>query len=193
MKLNHFAKTILALTVFATGAVHALQAPSPIGIFETHADIGITPKPGSASYDPATSEYRITGGGANMWAGVDAFHFVWKKISGDGMLGADVGFPAPGGNAHRKACLILRQSLEADSAYADAALRSRLASWEAHNGPHPRGASFPKRLGAFLWGEFKTNTVLRINDRGEWTELGELTIGSQPPRKFMARVYSLSS
>ena len=57
-----------------------------------------------------------------MWFTNDAFHFVWKKISGDGMLDADVGFPVPGGNAHRKACLIFRQSLEADSAYADAAL-----------------------------------------------------------------------
>ncbi len=36
----------------------------------------------------------------------------------------------------------------------------------------------------FVSGEFKTSSVLRINERGEWTELGDLTIGSQPPRKF---------
>src|SRR5579859_142692 len=37
----------------------------------------------------------------------------------------------------------------------------------------------------FHLGEIKTNSVLRINDKGEWTELHEITIGSQPPRKLM--------
>ncbi len=34
-------------------------------------------------------------------------------------------------------------------------------------------------------GEFKTKTVLRINDEGEWTEFGELTIGNRPPQKMI--------
>lgn len=37
----------------------------------------------------------------------------------------------------------------------------------------------------FAVGESKTSSVLRINERGEWTELHEITVGSQPPRKFM--------
>jgi hypothetical protein len=37
----------------------------------------------------------------------------------------------------------------------------------------------------FALGEFKTTTVLRINENGEWTELGELTIGDGPPQKMM--------
>jgi hypothetical protein len=37
----------------------------------------------------------------------------------------------------------------------------------------------------FALGEFKTTTVLRINDKGEWTELGELLIGDRPPQKMM--------
>lgn len=40
----------------------------------------------------------------------------------------------------------------------------------------------------FSLGEYKTSSLLRINDKGEWTELGELTIGSQPPRKFLELV-----
>jgi hypothetical protein len=39
------------------------------------------------------------------------------------------------------------------------------------------------------WGfsvdEIKTNSILRLNDKGEWTELAELTIGSRPPQKLM--------
>ena len=37
----------------------------------------------------------------------------------------------------------------------------------------------------FALGEIKTNSVLRVNDRGEWTELAEITIGSQPPKKLL--------
>jgi len=37
----------------------------------------------------------------------------------------------------------------------------------------------------FALGEARTNSILRVNDKGEWTESTELTIGSQPPRKFM--------
>ncbi len=37
----------------------------------------------------------------------------------------------------------------------------------------------------FALGEIKTSSVLRINEKGDWTELTEITIGSEPPRKFM--------
>ncbi len=37
----------------------------------------------------------------------------------------------------------------------------------------------------FVLGAFKTATVLRINENGEWTERGELTIGERPPQKMM--------
>jgi hypothetical protein len=37
----------------------------------------------------------------------------------------------------------------------------------------------------FALGEVKTSSVLRINEKGQWTELTELSIGSQPARKFM--------
>jgi hypothetical protein len=37
----------------------------------------------------------------------------------------------------------------------------------------------------FALGTIKTSSVLRINEKGEWTELAEITIGSQPPRRFL--------
>ena len=37
----------------------------------------------------------------------------------------------------------------------------------------------------FALGEIKTNSELRINRRGEWTELAEISIGSQPPKKLL--------
>ena len=37
----------------------------------------------------------------------------------------------------------------------------------------------------FAMGQFKTTTVLRINEDGDWTEQGELIIGDRPPQKMM--------
>ncbi len=37
----------------------------------------------------------------------------------------------------------------------------------------------------FALGSIKTSSALRINERGEWTELAEITIDSQPARKLM--------
>ena len=37
----------------------------------------------------------------------------------------------------------------------------------------------------FTLGEIRTNSVMRISDRGEWTELTELSMGAHPPQKLM--------
>jgi len=59
-----------------------------------------------------------------MWLAADAFQFVWKKVSGDVTLTADISFLTKTGNEHKKAALMLRQSLDADSVYADVALKA---------------------------------------------------------------------
>ncbi len=92
-----------------------------LGIFTDEGSVGITPPGCKAHYDPATGEYRITGGGANIWDAVDAFYYVWKKASGDMTLTADVQFLGASAANHRKAVVMIRQSLDPGSAYADAA------------------------------------------------------------------------
>lgn len=37
----------------------------------------------------------------------------------------------------------------------------------------------------FTLGDVKTSSVLRINERGQWTELTHISVGSQVVRKFM--------
>jgi TolB protein len=93
-----------------------------VGVFNGNSDVGEVSHAGSAKYDGATRAYTVSGSGENMWFAADAFQFVWKKVSGDVTLTADIAFPVQGGNAHRKAVLMIRQSLDADSAYVDAAL-----------------------------------------------------------------------
>lgn len=43
----------------------------------------------------------------------------------------------------------------------------------------------------FALGEIKTHSVLKINEKGDWTEVHEITIGSELPRKFMELKVSL--
>ncbi|HEX5177237.1 MAG TPA: hypothetical protein VFV83_09425 [Chthoniobacteraceae bacterium] len=108
-----FVGLLLIVPIAARGAVE---------IFTETRDIGSPRHGGASTSDRNADAYTISGGGANMWAEKDSFHFVWKKISGDLTLAANVRFVGNGGNPHRKACLLIRQSLDADAPYADAAL-----------------------------------------------------------------------
>ena len=112
-----------AVTLVCCAPLCVNAAPaSSVGEFEGRSDVGSVLHPGVVAYDAAAKSYTITGSGANMWTTEDAFQFVWKKVSGDVALSADIRFPKEGKNPHRKAVLVLRQSLDADSVYADAAL-----------------------------------------------------------------------
>jgi TolB protein len=102
--------------------LHTPQAAAALGIFENHGDVGIVSQPGSVTFDDGKQSYTLTGSGENMWSTRDAFNYVWKKASGDVDLAADIAFQGAGREPHRKACLIIRQSLDPDSAYVDAAL-----------------------------------------------------------------------
>lgn len=95
--------------------------PEPLGIFEDHGDVGTVLNTGSARYDSARQTYTITGSGENMWFGVDDFQFVWKKVSGDVAISADIAFVGDKGNNHRKAVLMIRQSLDGNSPAVDIA------------------------------------------------------------------------
>ena len=72
-------------------------------------------------YDPAQQTYTISGSGADMWFGEDDFHYLWTKVSGDVSLTADIAFVGATGNNHRKAVLMIRQSLDANSPAVDLA------------------------------------------------------------------------
>ncbi len=99
------------------------QAPAaPIGLFDGHQDIGTVLTAGTADFDSSKRSYTLSASGENMWATADAFQFVWKKVTGDMRLTADISFIGQGGDPHRKAVLIFRQTLDADSAYADIAV-----------------------------------------------------------------------
>jgi hypothetical protein len=88
---------------------------TPIGVFEGQSDIGGPLVPGSATFDPATKQYTINSAGYNIWYQRDEFRFLWKKMSGDAFLAADVSLPNAEGYGDRKAVLVIRQDLDDDS------------------------------------------------------------------------------
>jgi TolB protein len=154
------------------GALQAAQtvaedAPA-LGRFESHADVGDVRRAGSVEYDAAAQSYVVAGGGENMWFAKDALHFVWTRMSGDVSLAADIRWPVAGGNAHRKAVLLLRQSLDPGSAYADAALHgdglTSLQYREAPGGPTREiqsNVSAPRRIRITKEGDYVFLSIAR--------------------------------
>ncbi|HEY7352850.1 MAG TPA: hypothetical protein VH596_08815 [Terriglobales bacterium] len=112
-----------AYVVFlAISLANVCNAQQAVGIFSDHVDVGSVLHAGSATYDAKTETYTLRGSGTNMWSTEDAFQLAWKKMSGDVELTALVRFLNANGNEHKKAVLIFRQSLDADSVYVDIAL-----------------------------------------------------------------------
>jgi hypothetical protein len=126
---------------------------TPIGVFQGQSDIGGAVVPGNASYNPGTQQYTIESAGYNIWYTRDEFRYLWKKMSGDVSLAADVSFPDPKGYGDRKVVLVIRQNLDDDSK--EAMLGQHGAgmihlAWRADKGAMMKDAQF--RFGGTLAG-----------------------------------------
>lgn len=142
----------------------AFGQSSDLGLFSNQNDIGGVHKAGSVKFDSARGAYEVAGGGENMWFNTDAFHFVWKKMSGDLSIAANIHWVGTEGNEHRKACLIIRQSLEPDSPYADAALHGNgLTSLQYRE--------TPKGTTREIQSDVSAPARLRLEKRGEYVAL----------------------
>ena len=88
---------------------------STLGQFENQTDIGSVTPQGSCEYDVEQQIYTLTSAGANIWGDHDDFHFVWKRMSGDFIVTAQVEFIGTGVNSHRKLGWMARTSLHTRS------------------------------------------------------------------------------
>src|SRR5271157_3894268 len=132
-------------------AVAIVLSPAVIaqpGIFEGHGDVGTVLHPGSVEHDAAQKTYRVTASGENIWGTADALHFVWKKVSGDVSLTAEVAFATTTGEPHKKAVLMVRQSLDGDAALHAVGLTSLQSREEKGAATHEVQANVtpPKRV-----------------------------------------------
>jgi hypothetical protein len=132
-----------------------------IGVFSGQSDIGGPLIPGSSSYDRKAKSYTLNSASYNIWYTRDEFRYVWKKLSGDVSLAADITFPVAEGYDDRKAVLVFRQDLDDDAKEAMVALHGggliHLAfrpeknadikeAWRMRTGPAKPGET-PIRLG----------------------------------------------
>jgi len=186
--ISHWNQLILCLAVVLpiSGMVAASQSvSSQRGIFTGSTDVGKTLK-GSTVFDAASGSYRVTGGGEDMWASEDAFHFSWVKLTGDATLTADVQFPAQVPQPLEKAVLIFRQSLDPASAYADLAVHGdghATIQWRSVAGGKTEDAVAPLHGPARLRIERKCNlfTTSVGPAGGKVTELSSTTVVMNGP------------
>ncbi|HYJ37532.1 MAG TPA: biopolymer transporter TolR [Chitinophagaceae bacterium] len=114
-------KSLLAAGLLLSSQL-AFSQSAQFGVFQGRTDVGNPKIPGTLKYDNKTGEYLISGSGQNIWGAHDDFHFVWKKMKGNFILNASQKFKGKGKNPHRKIGWMVRQSLDPNSAYADAAI-----------------------------------------------------------------------
>lgn len=92
----------------------------PLAEFEHHGDVGAVQVRGSARVEG--ERLVISGSGHNMWLDEDEFHFVWNTVDGDWSLSAAPQFQGAGVGAHRKAVILVRESLDTNAVYAGIAV-----------------------------------------------------------------------
>jgi len=135
-----------------------------IGIFEGQSDVGGALVPGSSTYDQATQQYTIKSAGYNIWYTRDEFRFLWKRMSGDVSLAADISFPDTAGYFDRKVVLMVRQDLDDDSKEALAGLHGggliHLA-WRPEKGQSMQDRKVDKK-GAVRLGLEKRDNIFSI-------------------------------
>jgi regulation of enolase protein 1 (concanavalin A-like superfamily) len=101
---------LLSASAFAQGG--------NLGVFTHSGDVGGPAIKGAAEFSPSNGQYKITGAGANIWAKQDQFQYVWREMPGNFTVTATLRFLGEGVE-HRKAGIMVRQSLDTDATYAD--------------------------------------------------------------------------
>jgi TolB protein len=117
-------RSTLLLALCAAAGAGAAPNSAELGEFAAQSDIGLVTPRGNARYSAANATYTLIGAGANTWYRVDDFHYLWKKMSGDVALTAQIRFPPVAyghqPDPHRKGILMFRQTLDSGGIYADA-------------------------------------------------------------------------
>jgi hypothetical protein len=115
------APTSVSASAPESASTSASAQSGTFGAFTNSDDVGAPPLKGSAQFDAASGQYRITGTGTDIWGTADQFHYVWREISGDLAVTATARFLTDG-NPHRKAVIMVRKSLDTDSPFVQLAI-----------------------------------------------------------------------
>jgi hypothetical protein len=92
-----------------------LSSPSSLGIFSAAQDVGAPAIAGSSSYNTSTGIYSVAGAGSDISGTSDQFQYLYRTLTGDGTITAQVASET-NTNSAAKAALMFRNSLTAGSA-----------------------------------------------------------------------------
>jgi TolB protein len=112
---------VIGVLALLTPFIGASAEAQSLGLLQGHVDVGKVLHVGDTVYDPKNGTYTVTGSGSNLWFTADEMQFAWKRMHGDVALTAEIEFVGEKGNNHRKAALMVRQSLDPGSPYVDVA------------------------------------------------------------------------
>jgi len=115
-------KQMLSLLIVLLTINQMTHAQKPF--FPETKNVGDPAISGKMVYNPEAQSYELTGAGTNMWFDKDECFYAARKVSGDFILTSKVDILTQTGNAHRKMGLMIRQSMETNSAYADIILHA---------------------------------------------------------------------
>jgi TolB protein len=85
-----------------------VSAQDPLGIFDSHVDVGKPALSGGAYYDADAETYILRGAGKDTGAGRDGFQYLYKTLRGDFILTAEIEFAGEGAGPSRKTGWMIR-------------------------------------------------------------------------------------
>jgi len=111
---------LLICVVLLPGLAGSARAAVPAGW--SNQDIGPVATAGSA--DESGGTWTLTASGADIWGTADQFHYAYAPLRGDGQIVVRVATITGGTNGWRKAGLMIRETLDANSKFAYMIMRS---------------------------------------------------------------------
>jgi Tol biopolymer transport system component len=155
-------------------------------LFEGSGDVGKPKKRGSMKFDPQTGAYTLSGGGTNMWLKSDEFFTAWRKESGNFSLSAKIEFEGEGVDPHRKVGIIIRQSLDKDSKYADIAVHGdglTSLQYRGNTGEETKEVVAENKHANFITLERVGNKIITKTATGHYTQevTGEIELDFSGP------------
>lgn len=164
LKRSSFVLLIVLLTI-------NLMAQSQKPFFSQSKNVGDPAISGKFKYHPENQSYELTGSGTNMWGEKDEFFYVAREAKGDFILTSKVDILTKTGDPHRKMGLMIRKTMDGNSAYADIVLHADgllSLQYRSKNGAITEEVKFTEVGAQYLQLEKKGNKILaRIAQEGQ--------------------------
>jgi hypothetical protein len=190
MKQVSFGKKLQGAVLLLLVSLTYACSPSSENLFVGSGDVGNCKIPGSVSYNAADKVYTLTGSGTNIWGASDEFFLTWKEVTGDFTISAQVAFEGNGVNAHRKIGVMVRESLDGDAVYADAAVHGDgLISLQYRDtkGAETQEVKSEKTASDYVLLQRIGNKIIMKTDIGKYPQTvdGEITIDNLPAKCYV--------